>query len=312
MSPEPCRFWNSPQVSKRAGRVALVVDRDLAVGVDVVEDGHPLGADDGQHAPLVRVEPGDVVVRHHARRERQVGEDDVLDAVAQEALAARRHLARALAGEGQGQRDVVRREAPERVLVLPHLPEVDAVGVQVAGRRPSSPAPASSSTMRKAGWKRSRWPTISRRSRSRASVDELAGVLDGQRERLLDEAVLAGLEHDAAESRVARGAASRRRSPSRSGSLVRSSRCSVNRVVGNCGAKRGPVGRIQVAAPRELGAGQPRDVARQVRAPVAEADDAEADGRDVRACGHGRSWCRAAPVALRKSTTSVARSTTRP
>ena len=52
----------------------------------------------------------------------QVAEHDVLDPVAHERLAVREHLRRLLAVEQvQQHRDVVRAEAPERVLVLADL-----------------------------------------------------------------------------------------------------------------------------------------------------------------------------------------------
>ena len=51
---------------------ALVVHRELALGLHVVEDGHLFAADDGQLSDLVRIEPGDVRMRHDARREAEV------------------------------------------------------------------------------------------------------------------------------------------------------------------------------------------------------------------------------------------------
>ena len=65
----------------------------------------------------------------------------------------------------------------------------------------------------------------------------------------------------------------------------------------------------QVAA-ASAGRATARDVARQVRAPVAEADDADPQG-SLTACTILPCAADAAPVALRKSTTSASRSTTR-
>ena len=68
-------------------------------------------------------------MRDDARGEAQVGEDDVLDPGVQEGLAARRELDRLLADEVEDDREVVRAEAPEDVLVAADLPEVLAVAV---------------------------------------------------------------------------------------------------------------------------------------------------------------------------------------
>src|SRR5581483_6179685 len=53
---------------------ALVVDRDLALERHVVEGRHALGADDGEAALLVGIEPRQVQVRGQARGEAQEAE----------------------------------------------------------------------------------------------------------------------------------------------------------------------------------------------------------------------------------------------
>src|SRR5215216_968440 len=110
---------------------ALVVDGHLALELHVVEDGHLVPADYGQLPHLVRVEPGEVHVRHDARREAEVAEDDVLDAFVDERLAARPDLRRLLADQVQDHREVVDAERPERVLVLADLAEILTVAVDV-------------------------------------------------------------------------------------------------------------------------------------------------------------------------------------
>ena len=70
-------------------------------------------------------------VRDGAGRELEVAEDDVLDVRPHVALAARLGLDRPLADEVEQHGDVVRAEAPERVLVGAHLAEVHAVAVEV-------------------------------------------------------------------------------------------------------------------------------------------------------------------------------------
>ena len=64
-------------------------------------------------------------------REAQVAEDDVLDALLEERLAARPDLGRLLAEQVEDDREVVDAEAPERVLVAPDRAEVLAVAVDV-------------------------------------------------------------------------------------------------------------------------------------------------------------------------------------
>ena len=108
-------------------RDALVVHRDLAVGVHVVEDGHLVAADDREAARLVRVEPGEVHVGDDARGELDVAEDHVLDAGRTYDSPRAADLGRPLAHEVEQDGDVVRAEAPERVLVGPHLAEVLAL-----------------------------------------------------------------------------------------------------------------------------------------------------------------------------------------
>ena len=70
-------------------------------------------------------------MRGEPRVEADVGEDDVLDAVADVGLAAGGDLAGVAVGQLEQHRDVVRTEAPERVLVGAELAEVEALGVQV-------------------------------------------------------------------------------------------------------------------------------------------------------------------------------------
>ena len=115
----------------RLAREALVVDGELALGLHVVEHGHLLRADHRQPAHLVRVEPGQVDVRHRAAGELHVAEHHVLDAVVHVALAARADLDRRVAEQEHERRHVVHAERPERVLVASELAEVEAVGVGV-------------------------------------------------------------------------------------------------------------------------------------------------------------------------------------
>ncbi len=66
-----------------------------------------------------------------ARREAQVAEDDVLDALLEERLAACPDLGGLLVEQMEDDREVVDAEAPERVLVAPDRAEVLTVAVDV-------------------------------------------------------------------------------------------------------------------------------------------------------------------------------------
>ncbi len=110
---------------------ALVVDGQLALELHVVEGGHPARADDREAALLVRVEPAQMQVGRQSGGEAQEAEDDVLDPRADVGLAVGHHLIGLLAGQVEHHRDVVRAEAPERVLVGAQLAQVQAVAVDV-------------------------------------------------------------------------------------------------------------------------------------------------------------------------------------
>ena len=205
------RLELAPGLEPRRPR-PLLVHRHLAVGLGVVEHGHRARC---RRPSACGACAGRATRRAGARSmpdgNRTNAEDDVLDAGLQVALAARRHLAGPLAGQRQRERQVVRREAPERVLVLPHLAEVLAVRVQVqhpAERRRRRPAPSPSRTPggSAAGGRPSAAGRAARRSATRS-----AACSTRQRERLLDEQVLAGLEHLRADRMVRRASRSRPR-----------------------------------------------------------------------------------------------------
>ena len=222
-------------VGARRARGALVVDRDLAVGLHVVEDDHLLRADDGQLAHLVRVEPAQVEVRDGARREPEVAEDDVLDVRAHVALAARLDLDRAARRRGRaaprcrarrGSRARSRRRAPgpgsggcrrgsrsrrARPSRSARAPS-RARGGRAAGGRPSAggrpPRPP-----RRARARRRRWPRAASRRTRACRPRARAGRADG------------------ASARSWRPRS--RRAPGRSS---RSSKSAVKRACGYCGA----------------------------------------------------------------------------
>ena len=216
-------------------------------------------------------------VRREPGREAQEGEDHVLDPLAHVGLPARLDLVRLLPGEVEQDGDVVRAERPERVLVRAQLPEVEPVRVEVVDLAELA-AVGDLLELRDARVvleqvaDHQRPPGLARR------VDGPLGVRDGLGERLLDEAVLAGAQDLLRQRRVG---GDRRRQDDR-----------VERVVGEQvrqvgGPARGrdrrpdPLqrGGVAVAQPGELAAGDRREVAREVRAPVAQPRHADRDRR---------------------------------
>ena len=129
-------------------------------------------------------------------REAQEAEDDVLDARAHVGLAARRASRTAPPPASRStHRDVVRAEAPQRVLVGAQLAEVEPVAVDVVDVAELAGVGDLLQLARRPGGTRAGGrPSGSGPARSAAATHAL-GVGDRLRERLLDEAVLAGLEH---------------------------------------------------------------------------------------------------------------------
>ena len=178
-----------------------------------------------------------------------------------------------LADQVQHDRDVVGAEAPQRVLVGSQLAEVEAVAVDVvelarARRRRSAPSGGRPRGGTRAGGRPSGSAGLLGRR------DGALGVGRGRGERLLDEAVLARLGTATASSAwvgtgVASTTASSSGSPSSSASspsCARPGRPAPSRSRARLGG---------VAQPAQLAAGDRGEVAGEVRAPVAEPDDAD-------------------------------------
>ena len=196
--------------------------------------------------------------------------------VAHVGLAARATLDRLLAGEVQDHRDVVRAEAPQRVLVGAQLAEVQAVGVDVVDvaelarvgdllelaharvvlEQVADHQHAAGSRAPRDRRARRRRPTARAASRRSSACRPRA------RARRASACVGTGVASTTASS---------------SGSASRSSRSAVKRA---CGMRAGAGARAIVLAPsqhqRSSAPGSAVEVAREVRAPVAEADDADA------------------------------------
>ena len=135
--------------------------------------------------------------------------------------------------------------------------------------------------------------------------DDLLGLGDRLRQRLLDEAVLAGLEHAHGEVGVGRH---RRGDDDRvelgvGQQLVEVAARRARR--GTAAPTRSRASSDAVADPAQLGAGQAVEVAGEVRAPVAEADDPDPDRSASQADQVARALM--PRVTPRKSTTSGAR-----
>ncbi len=71
---------------------------------------------------------------HHPGGEGHDQEDDVFDPRLEVGVAVGRDLHRGLAQQVERDRDVVRPERPEGVLVRAHLAEVDPLGIEVVRR----------------------------------------------------------------------------------------------------------------------------------------------------------------------------------
>ena len=142
--------------------------------------------------------------------------------------------------------------------------------------RPSWPSSSSCFTARTPGWYSSRCPTMRMRPAAWAAEQSSSASAARKRHRLLDERVLAGLQHAHAQ-RIVAG----HRRGQHDGVQRRVGQQGVE-VVGDGGA--GELGArprqdllVQVAAVRELHARQAVEVAGEVGAPVAEAHHADAD-----------------------------------
>ena len=246
-------------------------------------------ADDREAALLVGVEPAQVQVGRQARtgsagsrrrRPRRPGaRSDSPCATTSTGL---------LAGQMQDDRDVVGAEAPQRVLVGAQLAEVEAVAVDVVDRRRARPSSASSLSLRDARVVLEQVADHQHAARRLGGRGNGAlGVGDRLGERLLDEAVLAGLEHrDGELGVVGTGVASA--TASSSGSASSSSRSAVIRASRELRAERARA-RPAIGSQHQRSSrpGQRGEVACQVRAPVAEPGDADADVmRGQCKCGH--------------------------
>ena len=99
--------------------------------------------------------------------EAQVAEDDVLDALAHVGAPVRDALRGLLADQVQHHRDVVRAEAPQRVLVGAQLAEVQAVAVQVVQLAPARRRRAAPSGARPRGGTRAGGPPSASAPRAR-------------------------------------------------------------------------------------------------------------------------------------------------
>ena len=210
-------------------------------------------------------------VGNDARREAEIAEDDVLDAFVVVRLAAGPDLGRLLTDQVEDHGQVVDAERPERVLVLADLSEVLTVPVQVEDVAQL----AALDQLLQLHDRGVVEQEVSREEDEAALLgerDELVRLRGGERRRLLDEDVLAGLERLARELVVRRhrggdddglkGVVLEQilEPARRAGARVSGSEL-VEQVSG------------EVAEPGQLG--EVVEVAGEVRAPVAEAGEAD-------------------------------------
>src|SRR5262249_62322754 len=111
-----------------------VVEWRSGVGRYTTENRHRGGADDDQLLLLVRVQPAHEDVGAHAAVEKEVGDGHVGDVRLQVCAAGGADLQRQVADQAQDDRDVVRGEAPQDVLLAANLPQIEAIGVNVLER----------------------------------------------------------------------------------------------------------------------------------------------------------------------------------
>ncbi len=208
--------------------------------------------------------------------EAQVAEDDVLDALAHVGAPVRDALLGLLADQVEDHGDVVRAEAPEGVLVGAQLAEVEAVAVNVV-ELPELPPVEQRLEAVHGGVVLQQVAHHQDPPRPLGGRDGALRVLGGGGEGLLHEAVLARVRHLHGELGV--------------GGHGRGEHDGVELGVGEQilqlprEARPGERGRRAraclrggVAQPAQLAAGDRGEVAREVRSPVAEAGDADADG----------------------------------
>ena len=253
---------------------ALVVQLHLLDRLDVVVHDHLSGADDRHRAQLARREPGKMRVRDRARWEADHEEDHILDLRLHEARAGGLDPRRLLVEPVQRDRDVVRTEVPQDVDVELVEPEVDALAVDVLDAPDAALGEDllhrdDSGVVHEGVADHERAAGLLGRAQDRLGIGDVRG------EWFLDEDVLAGGEGFLGERAVR---ADRRRDAH-----------GVDRAVGEERAMVG--GRLQRGEPfadrleplgREvrdrhgLGAGRLAQVADEVRAPVARAEDGDA------------------------------------
>ena len=170
----------------------------------------------------------------------------------------------------------MRAERPERVLVGAQLAEVEPVGVDVVDLAELA-AVGDLLQLRDARVVLEQVPDHQRAPGGVGRGDRALGVRDGLRERLLDEAVLAGRRARARRARRGSAPGVASTTASSAASASRSSSDSVRRARGSVAPTRSSAAGVAVAQPGQLAAGEGREVAGEVRAPVAEPGHADVD-----------------------------------
>ena len=291
-------------VARRRLPGRLLVDGDLPLELHVVEHDHLLPADHRHLPHLVGVEPREVHVGDLPGGEPEEAEDDVLDPLLEVVHAVRDRLARLLAEEPEDDRQVVHPERPERVLVRPDHAEV--LPVAVDARDLAERAGVDELLHRaKTGVVEEQVTGHQHEVTRFRERDQLLHLLAAHRRRLLDEDVLARFER-LPRQLVVRGHGRRddHRVDSRVGEQL-VERTGRARLRVPRGVVRQPL-LVRVADPCELC--ELAHHADDVLSPAADARVGDAAGQSFQTFSL---VIPARPVALRRSTTSCASSTSR-
>ena len=211
---------------------------------------------------------------HQSAFEANVREDDVLDALAHECLAASGDLDWIRVGELEQDRDVVRAEAPESVLIGAKLAQVETLRVDVADLAELT-AGDQVGELPDAGVVAEEVADHQDQAALLGDIGEPLGRGHVLGERFLHEAVLAGFQDALGDGRMRRA---RRRDHDRAEVGIVEQIVEIRREAGLRvgGLHMRALRVVELAAPGELAALERGEVAGEIRPPVPHADYADA------------------------------------
>ncbi len=188
---------------------AMRIEQQLArPRLAVVEHGHGAVADHDELLLLERMQPRHMNMRAFAAGEGEVRRRHVGDGAVQVIAALRRHAFGLLRNQSENHRHVMRRERPKRVFFAPDAAEIEAVGIDVL--QPSERALAHHLFQFQEGrmilqQMADHEPPVA----PLGQLDKNLGLAHIERQRFLDEHVLAGFERGARQVGMGRGRAPR-------------------------------------------------------------------------------------------------------